>query len=136
MSDITYTGKSTPSNKADIEVRVAGGTIVKHDWVYADTTASNKVKQCDNDATATAKALGMALHAAVSGEYVLVAKNGARVTVGGGMTAKTFYYLSGNVGKTAPLADLLSGDYITPVCFAESTTVLVVDIHDTQITVS
>ena len=136
MADITFSGVSTPDSKSYVEIRVAGGTIAKHDWVYIDTSDNNKVKAADADASASAVVLGMALHAASSGEYVQIAKHGATVTVGGGLTAKTFYYLSTTAGGTAPIADLSSGDYISQVCFATSTTELIIDINNTGIAVT
>jgi hypothetical protein len=134
MADITFSGVSTPGSKAKTITEVAGGTIAKHDWVYRDTADNNKVKAADNDAVASAVVLGMALHAAASGEFVLIAVDGATVTVGGGLTAKTTYYLSGTAGATAPLADVTSGKYISRVGIATATTTLLIDINNTGLT--
>jgi hypothetical protein len=132
MADVTYSGVATPDKKPT--VRIAGGTIAKHDLVYVDTSDSNKVKAADNDAEATAVLYGMALHAASSGEYVLVATNGMTVTVGGGLTAKTEYYASGTAGATAPIADVTSGKYISRIGFATATTALKIDINNSGLT--
>jgi len=134
MAAITWSGVSTPDNPKHVQIRTAGGTIAKHDMVYIDTSDNNKVKAADNGAAATAVVYGMALHAASSGEKVLVATNGAEITVGGGPTAKTRYVLGGTAGETELQSDLSGGEYITEVLFAESTTVVVIDIRVTGLT--
>ena len=131
MAPITYSGVATPNSMALVKIRVAGGAIDKHDLVYIDATDNNKVKAADNDAAASAVLYGMALHAASTGEFVLIAIDGAVVTVGGGLTAQTTYYASSTAGKTAPLGDLASGDYISRFCFASTTTQLTIDINNT-----
>jgi len=136
MADVTFSGNAVVNNIKYVEVRVAGGTITKHQIVYIDTSDNNEVKPTDADASASAVAYGMALHAAASGEFVLVAKNGATITVGGGLTANTRYVVSTTAGAIAPQADLGSGDYITEVAFANSTTELVLDINATGNTVA
>jgi hypothetical protein len=136
MTAITFSGASTPDSKSGVKIRVAGGTISKHDWVYIDTTDNSKVKAADADVEASAVVYGMALHDAVSGEFVMIAIDGAVVTVGGGLTAKTFYYLGTTAGETVPLGDLSSGDYISQVCFANSATELVIDINNTGVAVT
>lgn len=134
MTAVTFSGVSTPDSTKNVEIRVAGGTIAKHDAVYIDTSDNNKVKAAVASAEASAAAYGMALHAASSGEYVLVAKNGATVTVGGGLTAKTRYVVGGTAGEIELQSDLSGGEYITEFCFANSTTELIIDIRATGLT--
>ena len=134
MTAITWSGVATPDSQKNVVVRVAGGTIAKHDLVYIDTSDNNKVKVADNGAAATAVVYGMALHAASSGEYVLIATNGARLTVGGGPTAKTRYVLGGTAGESELQSDLSGGEYITEVLLALSTTEIEIDINVTGLT--
>ena len=134
MAAVTWGGVSTPDNQKYIVVRKAGGTIAKHDMVYIDLTANNVVKAASNGAAASAVVYGMALHAASSGEYVLIATNGATVTVGSGPTAKTRYCLGNTAGASELQSDLTGGEYITEVFFANSTTEIVIDIKVTGLT--
>jgi len=129
MANVTFTGVAIPDNKANMACRVAGGTIAKHDIVYIDATDANSVKPADASAAATAVAYGMALHAASDGEYVLVATNGATVTVGGGLTANTRYVVGGDAGKIEAQSGLSGGEYICELGFANSTTELYIDIY-------
>lgn len=84
MAAITWGGVAAPNNQKYVVIRRAGGAISKHDLLYIDTSDNNTVKVAVNTAAATAVVYGMALHDAASGEYVLVATNGAKVTVGSG----------------------------------------------------
>ena len=132
MADVTFSGISTPANKANVVIKSAGGSISKHDWVYIDTANNGVVKQAQADGTELEGTVyGMALHAASSGEFVLIAIHGAVVMVGGGLTANTRYVLSETAGATAPQGDLTSDSYISEVCFALSTTSLKIDINNT-----
>jgi hypothetical protein len=131
MANVTFTGVAIPDNKSNMSCRVAGGTIAKHDVVYIDTSDSNSVKPADASASASAYAYGLALHGASDGEYVLVATNGATVTVGGGLTANTRYVVGGDAGKIEPQSGLSGGEYICELGYANSTTELYIDIYYT-----
>jgi len=132
MATVTFSGVATPDKKPT--VRIAGGTIGKHAAVYIDTTDNNKVKEAAAGAAATAVVYGIALHAASSGEYVLVATDGTTLTVGGGLTAKTRLVVSGTAGDIELQSDLTGGEYISEVGYATATTTLVIDINVTGLT--
>lgn len=131
MTAVTWSGAAIPNSQKYLRICKAGGSGSKHDLVYRDTTDNNKIKAADNGAAATAKVYGMALHDFVSGEYVLVATDGATITVGGGLTAKQRYCLGGTAGESELQSDLSVGEYITEVFFSNSTTELTLDINET-----
>jgi len=135
MAAVTFSGAAIVSVPASGLVRrTAGGTISKHDAVYIDTATNNVVKAAVNTAAASAVVYGIATHAAVSGEEILIAVNGATLTVGGGLTAKTEYYLGGTAGEIELLTDLTGGEYICRVGWSNSTTEFELDINNTGLT--
>lgn len=137
MADVTFTGTSAiVDNIKYVATRRAGEALSQFDIVYIDATDGNRVKKADADASASAVAYGMVLHSCADEMFCLVATDGATITVGGGLTANTRYVVSATAGKLAPQADLLSGDYISEVCFANSTTELKLDINNTGNTVA
>ncbi len=131
MANVTFTGVAIPDNKSNMAIRVAGGTIAKHDVVYIDTSDANSVKPASASSSATDYAYGIALHAASDGEYVLIATNGATLTVGGGLTANTRYVVGADAGKIEPQSSLSGGEYICELGYANSTTELYIDIYYT-----
>lgn len=80
-----------------------------------------------NDTAAKAAAVGVWMNKVATGEYGYIARVGCRVRIGGTMTAAADYYVSPNVGKLCPLADLTTGHYKKKIGAAESTAILVID---------
>ena len=82
------------------------------------------------DATDTAKlsVVGIALFAGGSGDYPILAADGARLRLTGPtLTKGAMYYLS-TTGHICPFADLTTGDSVIPLLLAESTSVVEVKI--------
>jgi len=110
------------------------GSIKKGTPVYV--SSAGKVKQSKADATATARVLGLVLDdtiaAAATGNVqtdgVIVSTTGGwdAVTGGaGGLTAGSFYYLSGaTAGRLTTTPPSTSTEYIIRIGFAISTTEL------------
>jgi hypothetical protein len=87
-----------------------------------------------NSATAEAKTpFGIALNGAASGQPVAVIIAGP-VTIGATLTSGAPYFLSETPGGIQPLADMGSGEYVTQLGLASSTTVLAVKIHTPGVT--
>jgi len=87
----------------------AGTTITAGQVVYL--TAANKwaLAQCDGTAieAGTDTTVGIALHAALSGQPLAVQTEGV-VTIGGTVTVGQVYCISATAGGVAPYADLVS----------------------------
>lgn len=111
----------------------AGATITAGQIVFLDSASTGKWLLADSDAaTAVARgqgaSVGIALNGAANGQPLEVLTEGP-ITLGAVMTAGTAYYLSPTPGGICPLADLLTGDYVTLLGLATSTSVLYLDIQ-------
>ena len=70
----------------------------------------------------------------LNGPSILV-PNGSKLNLGAVLTQGLPYYVGATAGTLVPYTDLVSGNYVTRVGFAESSSVLRVDIDITGITV-
>lgn len=113
------------STDAVTEEGVAGASLTAGMAVYKDASDSNKIKGADADVVTSAAAVGIALHAAASGQPIIFQKSGL-ITMGATMTKGEHYFAGTTAGELVPLADLASGDFPTRVIQAISTTVAVV----------
>lgn len=136
MADVTQT-------PADVELggggavasRVTlGATLVQGDVVYKDTASANKMKAADADAgtelEATVEGIMLTSGADAGSGYVVTS---GPMNVGGTLVQGTIYVLSGAAGKIAPAADLTTGDRVTILGVASSTSILEVKIQNTGI---
>lgn len=131
MADLSITAASvvrgTDSQQPD--QMTAGATITAGQAVYKDTSDNDKAKLADNDDTsAKATAWGIALNGAASGQPVLVHRQGP-ITIGATLTVGETYVLSSTAGGICPIGDLGTGDYVTHLGIATSTSSLAVKIH-------
>lgn len=122
MADLTITAADVKKTDSTLIAEgIAGGTVTAGQPVYKDSTASNKLKAADADVLASAAAVGIALHGA-SADQPLKYAIGGNLTLSAVMTAGAVYVVSANAGGIAPVADLGSGDYVTLLGIATSTT--------------
>jgi hypothetical protein len=122
MADLTITVADVKkTDSTSIAEGIAGATITAGQPVYKDSTASNKLKPADADVLASAAAVGIALHGASADQPLKYATSG-NLTLSAVMTAGAVYVVSTNAGGIAPVADLGSGDYVTLLGIATSTT--------------
>jgi hypothetical protein len=131
MADLTITAASViAGNGAKTDRGIAGATITAGQVVYLDAT-DNKYKLADNDsATAAVRSpAGIALHAALAGQPLVVLVSGL-ITIGATVAAGDVYCLSSTPGAICPSADIAAGDYNTIVGIGTSTTVLDVRFHE------
>ncbi|MBD9569039.1 hypothetical protein [Ensifer sp. ENS08] len=131
MADLTITAANCISGAgARIEHGTAGETITAGKLVFLDQTTTGKWLLADADAaTAAARGqgkIGVALNGASNGQPLAVQTEGP-ITIGATVVAGTTYYLSPNPGGIAPLADILTGDYVTIVGVATSTSAIRLD---------
>lgn len=106
-------------------------------------TSSNTIDKCNTTTATLANALGVVVNTSVSsGQQMLVARSGQVVTGMPTMVAGTVYYVSGTGGTHASsaaggictFADLTTGEYVTILGVALTTTTLYLNIYATGIT--
>ncbi len=134
MADLTITAASVVKGaNAVLEAGTSGATITAGQVVYRDS--SYKYQLCDADsATADAKKIrGVALNGASDGQPLTILKDG-EVTIGATLVAGTTYVLSDTAGGIAPQADLGSGDDVSILGSAKSTSIISVKINNTGAT--
>lgn len=131
MADLSITAANVVAGaNARTESGVAGATITAGQVVYYDAVASNyKLADCDSATVAARSPRGIALNGAAAGQPLSVLTKGP-VTIGASLSGGVAYYLSGNAGGIAPVADLGSGDYPTILGIATSASVLDVLVHE------
>lgn len=130
MVDITITPANVVagSNAATAE-GVAGATIAAGKAVAKDPTTKRLVLADSNHATPELrKPLGIALHAAETNQPLKYLTAGD-ITIGATVTAGVAYYMSDTPGGICPVADVGSGEYVSLIGLAKSTTVITVDIQ-------
>lgn len=132
MADFSVTAASVvkTANTA-ISEGIAGGTLTAGQAVYIDTSDSSKLKGCDADASASSVAAGITLHGASSGQPIKYATSG-NLTFNAAFAAGDCVCVSTTVGGLAPYADLASGDFVTVVGIATSTTNLKIQINASE----
>lgn len=134
MADLVLTPSAILAGAgAKVTSGTAGATIIAGQVVYLDSTTTGKWHHADSDAaTAAARGqganVGIALNGASNGQPIDVLTEGP-ITLGAVLTAGTAYYLSPTPGGICPLADLLTGDYVTLLGLATSTSVLQVAVQ-------
>jgi hypothetical protein len=86
---------------------------------------------------AVADAVGVALHAAGSGQPLVYASQGAVINIGATTTKATTYVVSATAGGVAPQADLVSTNKIVRLGYAtDAVGGFVVDIRNTGVSVT
>lgn len=131
MADLTVTAASVlAGTNATITRGIAGATITAGQAVYLDETTTGEWLLADSDsATAAVRGsarFGIALNGASDGQPLSV-QTGGNITIGATVVAGVAYYLSDTPGGICPFADLATGDYVTLVGIATSTTVIAID---------
>ena len=128
MADVSVTAANVlASSRAIKQVYTAGATITAGQTVYMDAT-TNTVKLANADSTtATAQCLGVALHAALAGQPVVVCLSDPIFTPGFTLSLASatggIYLLSGNnAGGICAKADFATGWTPVPLILALSTT--------------
>jgi hypothetical protein len=138
MADLTITASQVqPGTGRDVTTAqgTAGATITAGQAVYMDETDSNKIKLADADTLAASKVLGIALHAALSGQPVVYQKTGI-ITLGTGAapTKGTSYWVSSTAGGVGIFGDLGASAYRTLLGIADSTSTLKLGILQSGVT--
>lgn len=129
MADLVLTAASVlASSDATIEHGRAGAAITAGQVVALNTTTGKLVLADADGATGIDRPRGIALNGASDGQPLAIVKAGD-VTFNAVLTAGVTYYLSPTPGGIAPRADVLTGDIVSVLGVAKSTTVLALDIQ-------
>jgi hypothetical protein len=128
MADITFTTTELKKadNNAKVETWYSAEAIAIGDAVYL-STASKLAKGDNNGGTGGSMATvrGIALSAAEGVDQPVTIITEGNLTCDG-LTKGTVYALSATAGKICPVADLASGNYVSVIGIATSTTNLLV----------
>lgn len=130
MADLTITAANVAAGSGAKKVNgTAGASITAGQVVYEDS-ATNTYKLADNDsATAAVRApVGIALHAAASGQPLTILTQGP-ITIGATTAVGVVYCLSSTPGGICPSADIATGDYNTIIGIGTSVTAIDVKLH-------
>jgi len=120
MSDLSITAASVVLVSGPTFQASAGEAITAGAAVY--TSATNTVKLAQTDGTlAEAAATGIALNGGGTGQPIVVAGDGATVSLVGATTAVgVLYYVSNAAGGICPIGDIGSADKVTALGYATS----------------
>jgi fructose-specific component phosphotransferase system IIB-like protein len=131
MADLVITAANVlPGSSAVIKEGTAGAAITAGQVVYADSaTNTYKLADCNSATAAVRSPKGIALHAAASGQPIAILTSGL-ITIGATVAVGVPYFLSGTAGGIRPLADNVTGDYVTYLGIGKSTTQIDVKIHE------
>lgn len=127
-ADVSITaGNVIPSSAAQKTSGVAGATIAAGQLVYRDASDSNKFKLTDADsATAAARVVyGIAINSAAAGQPINVCTADTALAIGThSQTVGTILLMSDTAGGLMPAADVETGDYVTVVAIAKTSTTI------------
>jgi hypothetical protein len=132
MAALTGITAVRPTATTNFERVVYGATVAVGQPLYLDP-ADNEYKLADADAVATAAAVGIAMTPGVDGGYGIIAKSGAIILVGTTMAKGINYFVGTTPGEIVLEGDLATGDFITRLGAAASTTQLQLAIDRTGI---
>ncbi|MBT8198949.1 MAG: hypothetical protein KJO36_00395 [Acidimicrobiia bacterium] len=130
MADLTITAANViAASGATTKLVTAGATITAGDAVYEDTSDSNEYKLCDADVAGTADCDGIALTGSSDGQPLVIITKGD-LNPGATATLGETYVVSTTAGGIAPISDLGSGDFVTILGVATTTSNIAIDIQN------
>jgi hypothetical protein len=134
MTDLAVTAAScVPGTNSKQEVGVAGESLAAGKGVYKSSSTGKWMLADSNSATAEARTpTAIALTGSALNQPVVVHKKG-QLTLGATLVANTPYFASDTPGGICPIADVGTGEYLTQIGIAISTTVLDVLFHSTGV---
>lgn len=127
MADLSITAANVlAASTATVEHGLAGATITAGQTVYLDDS-TGRYELADADGVGTTRPRGIALNGAGDGQPLAIIKEG-ELTMNAVLTAGVSYFQSPVAGGIGARAEVLTGDYVTCLGIAISTTVLRVKI--------
>jgi hypothetical protein len=134
MADLTGITAVRPTANTQVRVVQYGATIAVGKPIYRASTGKYLLADANASSTAAA-ASAIAITPGVDAGYGLIAEIGSIILVGTTMVVGTTYVASRNAGGIMPNADRLTGDYITTLGTASTSTQLNLAIISTGIAV-
>lgn len=131
MSDLTITAANIVLVSGDVATKNAAEAVTAGNWLYAVPSAITVGIASKSD-VAKQTVIGLALNSAGVGQPVNYALPGAVVSFGAILTVARWYLL-GAVGATRPVADQTTGDYVTQVGYALTTSNMQLKIVNTAL---
>ena len=133
MSDLSSITAVRPTQSTQVRVVQYGGTVSAGQPV---AKSSGKYVAADANASSTlAAAEGIAMTPGVADGYGVVAFSGSVILVGTTMVVGTTYLVSRTAGGIMPDADRTTGDYVTVLGTASTSTQLDLNVKATGIAV-
>lgn len=129
MADISITAASVlKTANTSIREGLAGATVTAGQPVYKDSNDDNALKPAIATSAAAGQAVGVALHGAADGQPLRYATAG-NVTYNAVLAAGQVYCVSAAAaGGIAPVADMTTGNFVSILGVATSTTNLKLNI--------
>lgn len=134
MADLTITAANVVAQDGATTVQVtAGGTVARGNPVYLDSADSNQAKAGRANAATTDEVYGIALNDAADEQPLVVITSGD-LSLGAILTVGETYVLSAAAaGGIAPISDLTTGNYVTVLGIARTTSILQLSINSSGI---
>jgi hypothetical protein len=122
MADVSGITAVRPTTNTIVDRVTYGATVAAGSTVYFDS-ANNEYPLADCDATVlTAATKGIAVTPGVDGGQGYIAKGGSIVLVGATLVVGETYIQSDTAGGLKPIGDKASGDFVTIIGTASTTT--------------
>lgn len=134
MADLSITAANVVAQDgATIVYVTAGGTVARGNPVYLDSADSNQAKAGRANAATTDEVYGIALNDAADEQPLAVITSGD-LSLGAILTVGETYVLSaGAAGGIAPIGDLTTGNYVSTLGVAKTTSLLQLAINNSGI---
>jgi hypothetical protein len=124
MADLSQTAANVkPGENITPRMRQAGEAITQGMPYYVSTTDSKAYQTDANDGAAKAEVRGIALTGAALDGY-FVAQESGLINLGATLAVGTVYVVSATKGAICPIADITSGQYVSPLGVATTTSLL------------
>ncbi len=128
MADLTITAANVLTQDISaIQTGTAGAAITAGQPVYMDTADGGKMKPAVSSSSVAANARGIALHAAANGQPIAY-QVGGLITIGATAAVGRIYAVSGTAGGIQPQEDIGTGEFVTILGVAISTSTIAINI--------
>ncbi|RMG90115.1 MAG: hypothetical protein D6706_20155 [Chloroflexi bacterium] len=126
MADLVITAANVlASSSASVASGIAGATITAGQPLYKDSADAYALKPAQADAATTDEVVGVALHGAADGQPIQYVVSDSALNLGATLVAGQVYVLSAaSAGGVAPISDLTSGNYVSVLGVATTTSTL------------
>lgn len=136
MADLSITAANVGiNNEATVRAVQVGEAVTQGQLGYKNTSDGKYYKTDANDTEAKAEAAVVFLTPAAINGWSVAAFPGSEIIIGATVVKNTPYAVSVTAGSVCLQSDLVSGNYITPIGTATSTTVIPFKPNATGVTV-